>query len=439
MRIFSLIVITILLTSCQKQKTYQDLEKNIDLRNNDYMNSFGIYAIDDENLPSHEEVDSIFNQIFPEYTKYTYRNERRSVLGYYTESLEALSGMLTPPSINYLSTYGYGLTKEEKKQLQQAKKIYALTIYGGKNDAVDQQKKTYELLAKLSNNKSYILVDFGTLEYFNPQSWVTKRVLPFTDKNPNIANQIIIRVNQKNNSTICRAATFGMEKFCLPDITISDFSCNNKDKIKTILELISQKLSENSFISSDSTLTITAQNIRNTYFNSLIKERLSTDSLHIKLSAIKPLKGDKNNSQYKIDFGIDLIDSEFITQLFNDNKMQFIPHTDEILKLSEMAKQKLPELKEAYHQNKLIDDLLLVKAPFVQNEDKEWMWVEVTAWKNMTITGKLYNSSNKITHLKSGVLVSIDQNDVFDYVIKKDDGSFEGNETEKLIRKEIKE
>lgn len=438
MRIFSLFMITILFISCQKQKTYQVLEKNIDLRKNDYMNSFGIYAIDEENLPSHEEVDSIFNQIFPDYTKYTYRNERRSVLGYYTESLDALSGMLTPPSINYLNIYGYGLTEEEEKQLQQAKKIYALTIYGGKNDAIDQQQKIYELLAKLSKNRSYILVDFGTLEYFNPKSWVTQRVLPFTDKNPNIVNQIIIRVNQKNNSTICRAVTFGMEKFCLPDITISDFSCNDKNDIKTILELISQNLFENSFIFSDSTLTITAKNIRSTYFNSFIKKRLTTDSLHIKLSAIKPLKGDKNNSQYKIDFGIDLIGSEFITELFNDKKMQFIPHTDEILKLSEIAKQKLPELKQAYHQNKLIDDFLLVKAPFVQNEVKEWMWVEVTAWKNMTITGKLYNSSNKITHLKSGVLVSIDEKDVFDYIIKKDDGSFEGNETEKLIRKQYK-
>ncbi|MBW1294436.1 DUF2314 domain-containing protein [Aquimarina litoralis] len=430
MRVFLLVIFSVVLICCQKQREYEIIENNIDLRNNDYMNSFGIYSLEDENLPSHEEVDSLFKSILPNYNKYNYRNERRSESGYYIESLNTLSGILTPPSISYLQTYGYGLTDSEKQRLQQCKNIYAITTYGGKKDAIKEQKEVYELLLQLAENKKYILVDFGTLEYFNPNSWIQKRIKPFMSKTPNIASQIRIKISQRTETNTCRAVTFGMEKFCLPDITIPDFSCNNKADIKTILELISQKLSENSFISSDSTLSITPKDIRNTHFNSLIKKRLAVDLLNIKLSAIKPIKGDKNNNQYRIDF----VNPELINQLLKDNEIQYINHTNEILRLSNEAKKRLPDLKIAFNNHQLIDDFLLVKAPFQHNETKEWMWVEVTKWDNMTIIGKLYNSSNTVEHLKNGVLVSVNQKDIFDYIIKKEDGSFEGNETEKLIR-----
>ena len=64
---------------------------------------------------------------------------------------------------------------------------------------------------------------------------------------------------------------------------------------------------------------------------------------------------------------------------------------------------------------------------------REWMWVEITKWKNESISGILQNDPSEIAKLKAGAIVKGQQKDVFDYILYKPDGTYEGNETGKIL------
>ncbi len=116
-----------------------------------------------------------------------------------------------------------------------------------------------------------------------------------------------------------------------------------------------------------------------------------------------------------------------------------IVHTDhdaEILKVSEEARLRLPELQARFNKGLEPGYSLLIKAPFkTDNGGREWMWVEITKWKNESITGILQNDPFEIAKLKAGAIVKANQKDVFDYILYKPDGTYEGNETGKILEK----
>jgi uncharacterized protein YegJ (DUF2314 family) len=57
----------------------------------------------------------------------------------------------------------------------------------------------------------------------------------------------------------------------------------------------------------------------------------------------------------------------------------------------------------------------------------------VTAWEGRTIKGLLKNEPFDIPDLHAGQVVEVDEEDVFDYIRQRPDGSREGNETAEII------
>ena len=62
------------------------------------------------------------------------------------------------------------------------------------------------------------------------------------------------------------------------------------------------------------------------------------------------------------------------------------------------------------------------------------MWIEVSDWSaEEAIRGTLQNQPANIPELDAGQQVTIRTAEVFDYLLKKPDGSEEGNETGRII------
>ena len=61
------------------------------------------------------------------------------------------------------------------------------------------------------------------------------------------------------------------------------------------------------------------------------------------------------------------------------------------------------------------------------------MWVEVASWKGSRIFGTLQNEPFDIPTLRAGQRVEVLEDDVFDYIFTRADGSTEGNEAGKII------
>ena len=126
-----------------------------------------------------------------------------------------------------------------------------------------------------------------------------------------------------------------------------------------------------------------------------------------------------------------------IDSLFGaEDSVVYTKHDEELLKASEAAKLRFPELKKQLSDGLAPGYSIMVKAPFETDDgDNEWMWVEVTKWNETEMEGILQNDPLKIKNLKAGALIRFDESDVFDYLLSKPDGSFEGNETGKILER----
>jgi uncharacterized protein YegJ (DUF2314 family) len=80
-------------------------------------------------------------------------------------------------------------------------------------------------------------------------------------------------------------------------------------------------------------------------------------------------------------------------------------------------------------------DHLVVKAPFETFEGgNEWMWVEVTGWTGTRVRGLLANDPYFVPGLRARAAVEIEEGEVFDYLLRRADGTVEGNTTQALLR-----
>jgi uncharacterized protein YegJ (DUF2314 family) len=63
------------------------------------------------------------------------------------------------------------------------------------------------------------------------------------------------------------------------------------------------------------------------------------------------------------------------------------------------------------------------------------MWVDVLRWKGTTIEGILQNDPAAVSGLRGGARVSVEEDAVFDYLLKRARGTSEGNTTGELMER----
>jgi|GEM_PF-2783598 len=423
-----------LLNSCKDTAEYEKQESVVDISTPNFMLSYGLYSLNKKHQLTFSIVDSIAQTHLTDYTKFATRNKRRNKKGYFIESKTNLKGILSPPNESYLKHYGKGLNTDQKSLLKNSNGMVIITFYGNNNSIVEEQNRITRFLNLLISDNNTILVDLGTIEYFNKKTWQKRRVAPFYAKPVDIMTQVLVKVDSTKGN-LCRVTTFGMEKFCLPDITISSISCASSSTYVDLIMGVAQTLSENRTTHKDSTLELHLSNLKNktwkTYFSQ--NKFKSITKTTVQLSNTPPKIGDKNNLQLALEFKDNKIKNALNLIALKKSDLRFSTQKKALIDLSNKAKSELPEVKQKFHEHELPDDFLLLKAPFVSKKVKEWIWVEVLEWNDETIKGKLYSSSTYTSHLTKGVIVRIDQNEVFDYIYKNKDGEFIGNKTEEFL------
>ena len=179
--------------------------------------------------------------------------------------------------------------------------------------------------------------------------------------------------------------------------------------------------------------------VKTRLLNSL--EKNASKKALISLAFVEPQEGDAYNSQFEIIFNDENFSSKqeqqqaLISQVFGaTDQVDYISHDDRVLQASQIAREKLPELKTMFNKGLDPGYSILLKAPFeTDNGGREWMWIEVTEWNDNSIKGILQNDPFEISNLSAGSIVNVNPNDVFDYILYFPDGSTGGNETGKII------
>lgn len=344
-----------------------------------------------------------------------------------------------PVDVEYLNYTSQGLDIREKIQLQRSKHALVLDFACERKTLTPTIKRAHDLINKLIKDHKVAIYDSETRETFGKEYWVNKTT--FANNAINISEHITIHFYQEEE--YCRAITLGMLKFGLPDIYIEDLSCNSGIELASFINLTVQTLWEKQKIEDSGQLKLSINNIKNTSFRKMMLNSLMDNAEgEATITLVEGIadEGDPVNRLMEISFpekNRQVEHNQLFTKLFgSEDEITSLRHNEELLEASARAKEKIPELFKLFSKGLSINRHLLIKFPF-ENDlgEREWMWVEIIKWNNNTIEGLLQNDPAIVKNLKAGQKVSKDINEMFDYIIYNEDGSYEGNKTGEIMMK----
>lgn len=115
-----------------------------------------------------------------------------------------------------------------------------------------------------------------------------------------------------------------------------------------------------------------------------------------------------------------------------------VPHmvsseSDEMTAAHERAVAELPQIRARFQAGLEPGEVLMIKHGFpTSHDDREFMWVTVTKWRDGKISGQLSNIPNDVPSLSIGHEVTIPESEVFDWVLLLAHGGTEGGYTNEV-------
>jgi len=351
---------------------------------------------------------------------------------------------LAHPDQKLLREFCRWISQEEAQALLQSEQAFLLDWSLPWSQRWRGLQTAVEVTHAVAVETGGLIRDETTREFFSPATWHEQRACTGDGAAaPDAAAHTMIHAYKRDG--FLRAVTLGMRKFGLPDLAVRGFTPSLARNIGQLINLAAQALVEGATIGPDGYFdldmhAIANTEVRNAHLSGLLPGATCTAPLILR--EVEPDSGVDFNSVLEITFDrgngddVHARQTGLLAAMFGSQEDPVPVEHDEVLQAaSRAARERLPELREQFEQGLAPGSSLLVKGPFRKpDEGQEWMWVEVAAWKDATITGVLMNEPAGIPHLQAGQVVKVAEADVFDYILRSADGTTEGNETGKLIQ-----
>ncbi len=350
-----------------------------------------------------------------------------------------------PPNLEFLQRFGRGLSREQAVALQNSQTAVLLDFGYPKEHVWDGMRAALSLASRIARETGGLLWDEETREVFTPDAWHKARIEDWTEGIPDVSSHTIIHAYKKEEHI--RAITLGMMKFGLPDIVVDRFSWSLSRNMGHVVSLFAQAMAEGSHPKKRGEFDLDIRAIRNPEVREPQIRSLKSNATAVALLSLREgtwEEGDPRNRLIEITFdrytGPDLYarQQEMLKSLFGwEDSVTSVNESQELENASNRARARLSSLRTAFNSGFAPGEFVLVKAPFeTPDGEREWMWVEVSAWKGDKIRGLLRNEPFNIPSLHAGQEVEVSEATIFDYIHRHADGSQEGNETGKIIEKQ---
>ncbi|MEL7298210.1 MAG: DUF2314 domain-containing protein [Pseudomonadota bacterium] len=350
----------------------------------------------------------------------------------------------TPPDLQFIGYFGHGLTREQALAVQDSERALVIDIGYPARLTETAFPQVMALMAAVAVKHDGLIWDEASREIFTPQAWREERMETWNDGVPDAQDHIAIHAYK--DGEYVRAITLGMEKFGLPDFVVNDFPWSSERGMATLINLVTQTLIEGGDFNDDFSLDIDIEaikhaEVRDGFLRSLLDN--AEPRINLKFRPEEPEQGDPDNFILAIQFDVaegDTLQEKqevLLDTLFgSEDSVTYVKHDAEILAARDAARAKLPQLRNDFNNGFAPGEFIFVKAPFKTTDGgNEWMWVEVIEWKGDRIRGLLQNDPFHVPELRAGAEVVVEMGDVFDYILQRADGTSEGNETGRIMRK----
>jgi uncharacterized protein YegJ (DUF2314 family) len=349
-----------------------------------------------------------------------------------------------PPSMKSLRYHGQAITGEQGRALQKCEQVYILDFAHPRQYVWSALRTANLLVEEVARKTGGLVWDDETREVFTPDAWHKVRLSVWTENIQPAGSQITIHVY--NNGEYARAITLGMAKMGLPDVVVEELPWSSRNQVGHLINAFCQVMAEGAMFEKSGKFNLDFHTIKNADVREPQLKSLGESGSGKACLLLKAGKGDEGDPDNRL---IELASDRYkgsdaqarqdsmISSLFGaEDSISHIHHSQQLLDASAQARAKLPGLEKTFNAGLEPGEYIQVKAPFnTPNGNREWMWVEVTSWKEHKIKGLLQNEPVEVPDLHGGQVVEVREEDVFDYLRTYPDKHQEGNTTGEIIKK----
>jgi uncharacterized protein YegJ (DUF2314 family) len=346
-----------------------------------------------------------------------------------------------PPSPESMRYFGMGVPPEEAAGLAKAERVFIIDVTTPRTGVLLANRAAAQLLADLAEATGGRIWDDETRLLYSVDRWKSDRIDTWQDGLPDMSKHVTMHAYQ--NPELIRIITLGMKKFGLPDLVLTDLPSRQTRPAGNFLNALMQRLVEGQQ-PDNSRLRLMLAEIRHRAVRTRSLENPGNGakgSALVLLRKVSPQEGDPANLLWQADFPEAKLKQTTertlwaMAELFGStDSIVGAKSGDAELALARERARKAFFAQEAYFRHGLpLKEHLLVKAPFSEGGQTEYMWVEVTTWHEKEVEGILTNDPYYVKRLHDGSRVTVALGDVYDYIFYKADGTEEGNETGKVL------
>jgi uncharacterized protein YegJ (DUF2314 family) len=356
--------------------------------------------------------------------------------------LETPASELSPPTPEELEYFGKGLSPEQAAAVQNSEVVLGCDITAAEPTMHEINRQAMELLLAVARRSGGLIWDESTRQLFTPESWKKMRLDRWTGRLPRAPT--LFAIHNYQDGELRRLVTLGLEKMALPNLVVEQVAPSSAERVAMIINLTAQTMLEGGVVQPGGLLALDAA----TQVDPADPPDQKPGRASITLVAANREEGDPDGRLWEIAFpGGPASQAQerqeaLLDVLFpSTDEAVGIEHDEEMMNASKHARETLlGKVKKKFRAGLSVGQHLLVKGPFTTDHGgREWMWVDVISWKGTSIEGLLQNDPDDVSSLKAGARVTVEEGSVFDYMIQRADGSYEGNTTGDIMLRRQKE
>jgi uncharacterized protein YegJ (DUF2314 family) len=406
---------------------------------------FAVYVLAETPTDLLATAKSVIAAHFPEFhvvQEATAQIDRKYVL---PRIVEDVKRNYAPPDLESLRFFGRGISRQDAERLQNCTSALVLDFALPSQSRWDGLKEANLMIGELARKFGGLVWDEETRQVFSPDAWDRERLESWTQEFPDVADHITIHAYR--NDEYVRAITLGMTKFGLPDVVVEDVSWSLNRNMGHVMNMFCQTMAEGTVLRLERHVDLDVEAIKNAQVRKFHLDSLLENASKVALLTLDNGtrdEGDPDNRLIQLKFDrypgpdVHAQQQHLIASLFGgEDSIVPATHDERLLAASRKAKAEIPKLKVAFEAGLTPGEFIQVKAPFkTSNGGQEWMWVEITTWRDGRIKGLLKNDPFDIAGLHAGQIVEVNEADIFDYIRVYPDGTQVGNETGKILEEQ---
>ncbi len=349
---------------------------------------------------------------------------------------------LWPLDDQLLQVLGRTLSAEERKQLIGARHGTMLAFRVPFALRHEVLKESMRFAHELAAEHGAFLLDMETREYFTASGFKERRVDGWNGALPSVSRHITLHVYQSDKGV--RAISLGMAKLGLPDLVVEQVPPGLTDEVGALVNAVAQLLVEGQVPSAEGGLEVALGKVKDAKARQELERWVvegARKSTRVRAVVAHRDEGDPDNVLMELAFlGSGAPEDRLratLDALFGKRKDEVTdaPADDpELEAVARKARARLVELRPRAEKGLQFPEQLLLKAGFRTDDDNtEFMWLEVISWEKGQWRGKLANEPVSVSALRLGSPVQVPEAEVVDYLYISPEGRREGGESSRIL------